>query len=136
MSIYKKVTRKNDIGYTKDTVFTNKDRVPQWVKERLEYAPEVEVDEVTKPCLFCDDQANHKRMVNLVMVDLCEYHYFNTNIGKIAEQLRKGVSHGTQAKETRISEGEIKPKVAESKNGRQHAEKRRLPSWGERIEIE
>ena len=95
MVTYKKAIRKYGVGYTKNNVFVKGDRVPEEVKERLEYAPEMEYDD--KPerrrCLFCEAPQSHLRVYNdgsgPTMIDLCEYHYLNKNLGQIAQQLRE-----------------------------------------------
>lgn len=51
---------------------------------KLEIVEPVKLD---KTCLFCGQPGNYPRLVNLRSVDLCEEHYFNTNIGMIAQKL-------------------------------------------------
>jgi hypothetical protein len=44
---------------------------------------------IEKKCLFCGVESKLTRQVNLRTVVLCEEHYYDKNIGQIAEQLNK-----------------------------------------------
>lgn len=95
MSIYTKVQRRYDVGYIRDGLFVKGSRVPQEVKERLEITDHMDYDD--KPerrrCLFCEAPQTRVRALNVgsgpLMVDLCEYHYYNRNIGQLAQEIRE-----------------------------------------------
>lgn len=95
MVTYKKVKRKYDVGYTKDSLFIKGSRVPQEVKERLEIIDYMEYDDQPerRRCLFCEAPQSRLRALNIgegpLMVDLCEYHYYNRNIGQLAQEIRE-----------------------------------------------
>lgn len=102
------------VRYLRNGKFTPSNRVPHDVAKTLEYKDEVETNLFTKPCLFCDSQASMERYCNMVMVQLCEYHYYNRNIGKIAEQMRKEEerkSHGIETQKSKTRHKKSKSKV-------------------------
>jgi hypothetical protein len=92
MVIYTKVNRKDgEVRYLKNNLFVKSDRVPAEVLEKFEFTDTVKYDEQPdRPrCLFCEAPATRKRLVTGLMVDMCEYHYYNRNIGTIVAQIRQ-----------------------------------------------
>lgn len=87
MSEYKVIKMKNGFRYTKDKKFISVKDVPGDILDKLraEETPAV----VEKSCIFCRAFSNLKRTVNLQTVALCEEHFYSTNIGQIAQQLRE-----------------------------------------------
>lgn len=80
----------NSWRYTIDNKITNSSRVPEEVKEKLEYAPSVEHNfDQNNACIFCDTTVSRTRMVNLETIGLCEWHYQHMNLGKIVQQVRE-----------------------------------------------
>jgi|ERR1035437_48356 hypothetical protein len=94
MIIYKQISHsKNDttsVRYTKNNILTRSDRIPQEVLDKFEFTNEVKYDEQPDKsrCLFCDAPQSHQRMVTGLMIELCDFHYYNRNIGKIVQQIR------------------------------------------------
>ena len=95
MITYKRIPFKNKAGdtgfrYTKNGLITKESRVPQEVVQKFAYTPEVEYDDAPerRRCLFCDAPQKRQRVLNNEMVDLCEWHYQNKNLGTIAAQVR------------------------------------------------
>lgn len=93
---YTRIPFKNAQGnegfrYTKNGLITKESRIPHEVMERFAYNPTVEYDDEPdrRRCIFCDAPQKRVRGLNLVMIDLCEYHYQTKNLGKIAEQVRE-----------------------------------------------
>ena len=93
---YKKIEYKNaasDTGfrYLKDNKLTKESRIPHEVMEKFQFTPEVDYDDEPsrRRCLFCDSPQKRLRVLNLTMVDLCEWHYQHMTLGKVAEQVRK-----------------------------------------------
>jgi hypothetical protein len=89
---------------------TKAGRLPKYVVDRFDMgADTVEYDE--KPdlprCLFCDGYKEHSRMFEGVAVALCSQHYYDKNIGQIAQKLREDREkvHGN-AESERSSEDE------------------------------
>lgn len=98
--------------YKRNGLLCRYERIPHEVQEKFEYATEVEYDD--KPdkrrCVFCDAPQSRIRYLNQQTVDLCEWHYQNMSLGKIAQQLsylaqckaekeaNKENHHGTTAK--------------------------------------
>lgn len=92
---YKRIPYKNAAGdtgfrYTKNNKMTKESRIPQEVMERFTYTDAVEYDDAPerRRCIFCDAPQSRQRFLNNEMVDLCEYHYQNKNLGTIAAQVR------------------------------------------------
>lgn len=48
-----------------------------------------------KECMFCDLHGDHKRMVNNMMVFICDNHYYSTTYGALVAQMRKEGINGT-----------------------------------------
>ena len=93
---YKRTLSKNNKGeeiykYFKDGNPTRAITVPPEVIEKLEGGfPEVifEDEPERRRCIFCDGPQKRVRVLNMVMVDLCEWHYQHMNLGKVAAQVR------------------------------------------------
>jgi hypothetical protein len=81
--------RQGEWVYFRNNLITKEATVPHEVKDKLEYAPSVEFDEQPdkKHCIFCDAPSCRTRLLNLVTVELCEWHYQNVNLGTIAHQV-------------------------------------------------
>lgn len=96
MVTYKRTLTKNNKGeeiyaYFKDGGKVKASSVPHDVVEKLEFGtPEVRYDDEPerRRCIFCDAPQKRVRALNMTMVDLCEWHYQNTNLGKVAAQVR------------------------------------------------
>ncbi len=95
MAIYTKETRSNgSVGYRKNKRFVAKADIPALVFEALKVRNEVDDVEVNsgakyRQCIFCDEHSKNQRLVNGLTVYLCDDHYYDKNIGQVAEQLRK-----------------------------------------------
>ena len=90
--------------YRKNKRMVSKNTLPREVMERFGLLnPEIPEEEDTpdeprkdsKACLFCGVHSRFTRFVNLQTVYLCDSHYYDVNIGKIAQKLRetKEVQH-------------------------------------------
>lgn len=99
---YRKIDGKTGVKYWKDGKFVKKSDVPSDVYQQLENNPEYEV-RADKPCLFCGEPGTKQRYINMLMIDLCDEHYFNTNIGQTAQKLREGEDYGS---DTQVLEGQ------------------------------
>src|SRR4051812_25713924 len=80
--------------YFKDGRFVKQDKIPLDVLSRLEPGKDVPdateaLDPTTKLCVFCGMGTNINRMVNGQIVYLCEQHYYDSNIGQIAQRVRE-----------------------------------------------
>ena len=88
--------------YRKDGKLISKDDVPEEEIRRLEAEdvavvppdndealPEEHVPVTNRVCVFCGMHSNWTRFVNGQTVVLCETHYYNETIGKIAQKLRE-----------------------------------------------
>ena len=84
------VYKRNGERYFRNGVQVKTPRVPQEVKDKLMYSPEVEFDEQPdkRRCIFCDAPQTAQRYLNNEMIDLCGYHYHNTTLGAVAAQVR------------------------------------------------
>lgn len=93
---YRKIEYKNAAGdtgfrYLKNNKLTKESTIPPEVLDKFSINPEVEYDDEPerRRCIFCDSPQKRIRTLNLTMIDLCEWHYQNMTLGKIAEQVRK-----------------------------------------------
>lgn len=95
MITYRKVPFNNGTGYEsfrylRNNVLTKESYVPAEVIEKFTYTDTVQYDD--KPderrCIFCDAPQSRQKYFNNETVDLCEWHYQNVNLGKIAQQVR------------------------------------------------
>lgn len=75
-----------------------KNKLPRHIMERYGLLnPEEPQEEDTpekgredpKGCLFCGVHSRFTRFVNLQTVYLCDSHYYDVNIGKVAQRLRE-----------------------------------------------
>jgi hypothetical protein len=96
MVTYAKIPYKDKVGnegtkYTKDGKITKAATVPPEVLEKLQYAEKVGFDDEPdrRRCLFCDAPQKRVRALNMMMYDLCEWHYQHMNLGKIAQKARE-----------------------------------------------
>ncbi len=86
MPEYRLLKGKMGMRYSVDGKLTSADKIPKDILEKL-------IDE-NKPiksrrCIFCGNNAEYSRFVNLQTVALCEEDYLNQNIGKIAQRLNQ-----------------------------------------------
>lgn len=111
---YKRVPYNNAAGdngyrYLKEGKFIKESRVPHEVMDKFQYTPEIAYDDLPdkERCVFCEAPQSRQRYLNSEMVDLCEYHYQNMSLGRIAAQVRllkeekekqDGIDATTQAK--------------------------------------
>jgi len=93
---YSRIPFKNAEGgegfrYTKNGLITKESRVPHEVMEKFAYTPTVEYDDAPerRRCISCDAPQKRIRVLNMMTVDLCEYHYQHMNLGQIAQQVRE-----------------------------------------------
>lgn len=91
---YQKIPYKSKEGvegfrYLKDSKLTKEARIPHSVMEKFEFTDTVEYDDAPdqRKCLFCDAPKSRIRPLNGQIVELCEWHYQNMNLGKIAAQV-------------------------------------------------
>lgn len=95
MAVYtKEIGPNGNTAYRKDKRFVAKSNIPAAVFEALRVRNEVDDVEVNsgakyRECIFCDEHSKNQRMVNGLTVYLCNDHYYDKNIGQVAEQLRK-----------------------------------------------
>lgn len=89
--------------YTRADMGTNGKYIPRLVaKEKIPaniykmLQEQGEVDDTNIPlqagwreCIFCGEQATKQRLVNLQTVDMCDTHYLNENVGRIAQRLNQ-----------------------------------------------
>ena len=77
--------------YRKNGKLITKDDVPVEEIKRLEDEefPAEPVQVTDKSCLFCGAYSNWQRLVNGQSVYVCEEHYYNETIGKVAQKLRE-----------------------------------------------
>jgi len=75
--------------YWRDSRICSPSRVPHDVREKLEYADEIKYDEEPdrRRCIFCWAPQHRQRYLNQQLVDLCEWHYQNMSLGKVAQQV-------------------------------------------------
>jgi len=92
---YKRTPSKNALGepcfrYFKDSKPVKESSIPHEVMDKFEIIPETDYDDEPerRRCIFCDAPQKRVRSLNMTMVDLCEWHYQNKNLGKIAAQVR------------------------------------------------
>lgn len=71
-----------------DGKFIGKDKIPPEEIERMEEATKSREIE-SKACIFCGMHSNLQRSVNGKVVALCEQHFYSTNIGQVAQQIRE-----------------------------------------------
>lgn len=97
MIIYKRSINGERTTYFKNNLLTSINRIPQQVLDNFEFSDEVKFDDQPeKPrCLFCDAPGVRQKLVNIIAhgvelmtVELCDYHYYNRNLGKIVERVR------------------------------------------------
>lgn len=117
MITYKRIHYNNAAGdtgyrYLKNNLLTKEAKIPPEVHELLNSRPEVEYDDQPEKerCIFCDAPDQRRRYLNSEMIALCEWHYQNVSLGKIAAQVRllkeekerpNGADTTTQAKRKR-----------------------------------
>ena len=94
MSIYKFSKGSRSLMYFKDGKLISKNSIPENVFQSLVENEEfddngLKPDVLHKECIFCNKYAGFSRLVNLQMVDLCEHHYYDTNVGQIAQRLQE-----------------------------------------------
>lgn len=96
MITYKRTPSKNNQGeeifkYFKDGNPTKESTVPHEVIEKFDIINPVEYDEEPerRRCLFCDAPQKRIRILNLTTIDMCEWHYLNLSLGKIAQAIRE-----------------------------------------------
>lgn len=95
MIIYKRFENiragKKSWRYTKDGLICKSDRVPAEILPQFEHTDVIKYDEQPekKRCLFCDAPSTHKRIVSLVLVDLCNVHYYSKTLGSLVAELRQ-----------------------------------------------
>ena len=77
----------NNLMYFKDGKLISKKNIPANELEKLEVAEGPKPK--TRVCLFCGSPARYVRVVNLQIVDLCEKHYYDKNVGQIAQELNR-----------------------------------------------
>ena len=78
-----------------------KEKIPANIYELLRTQNEVDdanlpLEAAWRECIFCGEHATKQRLLNLQTVDLCDEHYLNKSIGRIAQRLRErkeGISH-------------------------------------------
>lgn len=76
--------------YFRNNLITKESTVPQEVKDKLMYSPEVEFDnqpENAHRCIWCDAPGTRMRYLNQETVYNCDYHYHNTSLGAVAHQV-------------------------------------------------
>lgn len=76
--------------YLKDSKLTKESRIPHDVMEKFAYTDTVnyDFDPLARLCLFCDSPQTRQRVLNSQTVELCDWHYHNMSLGKIAAQVR------------------------------------------------
>jgi hypothetical protein len=111
--------RQGEWVYFRNNLITKEATVPHEVKDKLEYAPSVEFDEQPdkKHCIFCDAPSCRTRLLNLVTVELCEWHYQNMNLGKIAFQVNL-LRKEAERKENGIHQEELRRRKTQKKHKR------------------
>lgn len=94
--MYKKITGKTGVKYWKDGKFIKKTDIPASVYQALEINPQYDN---SRECIFCGVPGTKIRQFNLMVVNLCDEHYFNKRLGQIAQHIREqGEQNGTDAK--------------------------------------
>lgn len=129
MITYKRIpyTRGDASGYRylKGNLITKSSRVPQEVMDKFEINDSIEFDD--KPgiprCLFCDAPKTHQTYLTGLMVDRCDYHYYNRNIGQIAQYLReaKEKKDGDEAHSQQREAKRLKRARRQRKDARQNS---------------
>jgi hypothetical protein len=115
MVIYTKIKTSTGTKYRKDNLFVKPDRIPADVVEKFEFTDSVKYDDEPDKarCIFCEAPSSHQRMVNpvahevgLMIVELCDHHYYNANLGTIVHQIslsKERENHGINAKVSKRS---------------------------------
>lgn len=85
---YKKVAKKNGVGYLKNGKFVAAASLRPWIVDALE--GEEEVVDLDRYCVVCDVPAKLSRLLNQQPVYCCEEHYHNMTLGALAAHLRQG----------------------------------------------
>jgi hypothetical protein len=96
--------------YWKDKKLCSLGKIPNDVQEKLMYAEKIEYDDepLRRRCIFCYAPQHRQRYLNQQLVDLCEYHYQNMSLGKIAQQvayLKEKEASKQHGKDTTTSKG-------------------------------
>lgn len=75
--------------YTKNGVMTKESKIPHEVMEKFAYTSSLEYDDMPEKrrCIFCDAPQSRQKYLNSKLYDLCEWHYQNTSLGKLAAQV-------------------------------------------------
>ncbi len=95
MSIYKMIETKNKgHRYFKDKRFIKKTDIPAEILEKLEIGKDIpdegeQLNSDAKLCLFCGVGCKLTRLVNNKVVYLCEEHYYDKNVGQIAQRVNQ-----------------------------------------------
>lgn len=107
--------------YLKDNRLTKERTVPHDVIDKFEYTDTVSYDErpLERRCLFCDAPQEYQRYFQSKTIELCNWHYHNLNLGKIAQFVRE--LEAEQAKQAQIDALKPKKRI-----------KRRKTTWQEK----
>lgn len=121
-------------GYKADGKIVSFKRIPHDVTIRFDYGAEsVEYDD--KPdharCLFCDAYREHIRIFQGVSVALCDFHYYDKNIGQIAAQLRKDKEKADGNEKPKRTSKTVKPGSRKNRHARRHASSNRSSGQGQ-----
>lgn len=112
--MYRKITGKTGVKYWKDGKFIKKTDIPASVFQNLQTNPEYDD---SKECIFCGQPGTKIRQLNLMIVNLCDIHYFEKRLGQIAEHLNN-LKEKPDGNEPTILEGQQaqskQPKVTSS----------------------
>ena len=105
--MYKTVSGRNGFRYMKDSRFISKKDVPLDVLARLK--GEAEVDTIVpepqpKVCVVCKVPAKLTRYLDMQTVVLCQDHYDNLTLGKLANIVRSTHEEKEESKERVLNE--------------------------------
>lgn len=75
---YRIITNSKGDRWMKDGKFVSKDDVSEAVKKLFR-----------KECFLCDQIGNHKRLLNGQQLPLCDEHYYQTTLGRLAQASRE-----------------------------------------------
>lgn len=94
---YKTFTVRGNIRFQKDGKLVKKNTLPRHVMEHFGlFSPDDPKEEDTpeegkdpKGCLFCGMHSRFTRYVNGQTVYVCDEHYYEKNVGKIAQRIQE-----------------------------------------------
>lgn len=114
---YQRIPYKNGdtegFRYLKNNKLTKESRIPHDVMDKFSFTDTVEFDFDPKArlCIFCDSPQTRQRVLNSETVELCEWHYHNTSLGKIAQQVRELKEYKEkQAEKDTSVKGKVRPR--------------------------